>query len=340
MDTGSCLNEAPPLRMLVVLEFRQAIQAAQVRLLQHQFSSVIHFHLFNVSMLLPRAVNENRYYMEMILVGWNEHYAVYGIWDWWIPARLNAFYANSSAQTGIQEYKIGESCKLRSVSKSLSTSSHHGSHLNPPFHPFVCTKSTLESKYFTMSAERMWDHRRYKIEESTAQNGGKRTVFIEHMAPGTSVPPHVHYRFSETFDLIQGSMKVYTCDKPDVDLLAKNPQTVEIGKLATVEAGTYHQFVAGDEPTILRAIVTPGDADFERLVNIMAGLANDGELAQYDDSVALLSIAMELADAHVFGPTKAVLDKANLEQADEIRALKEELLAKYADGRSGASLPN
>lgn len=45
-----------------------------------------------------------------------------------------------------------------------------------------------------MSAERRFNQRRFHIEESITQNGGARTVFIEHMTPGTTVPPHYHTR--------------------------------------------------------------------------------------------------------------------------------------------------
>lgn len=43
-----------------------------------------------------------------------------------------------------------------------------------------------------MSAERRFNQRRFHLEESLTQNGGARTVFIEHMTPGTTVPPHYH----------------------------------------------------------------------------------------------------------------------------------------------------
>jgi hypothetical protein len=45
-----------------------------------------------------------------------------------------------------------------------------------------------------MSAERRFDQRRFHLEESVRHNGGARTVFIEHMTPGTTVPPHYHSR--------------------------------------------------------------------------------------------------------------------------------------------------
>lgn len=45
-----------------------------------------------------------------------------------------------------------------------------------------------------MSAERRWDQRRFHLEESLTQNSGARTVFIEYMTPGTTVPPHYHTR--------------------------------------------------------------------------------------------------------------------------------------------------
>jgi mannose-6-phosphate isomerase-like protein (cupin superfamily) len=78
------------------------------------------------------------------------------------------------------------------------------------------------------------------IEESASLNGGKRTVFIETMTPGTSVPPHFHKRFSETFDLVSGSMTVYKTDESDIGRLEASAQNLQIGERKVVEPGQFH----------------------------------------------------------------------------------------------------
>jgi hypothetical protein len=180
-----------------------------------------------------------------------------------------------------------------------------------------------------MSADRRWDKRRFQLEESTTLNGGARTVFIEHMTPGTTVPPHFHTRFSETFDLISGSIAIYSSDEPDLNVLEASAQELEVGKKVTVAPKRYHQYKVGSEEAVLRVIVTPGDADFERLLKIMNGFDEDGGLKKMGDSVVLMAVIMGLSDAHLIGPAKDMLAGVNNERKDEVNALREELLAKY-----------
>lgn len=180
-----------------------------------------------------------------------------------------------------------------------------------------------------MSAERRWDQRRFQLEESTTLNGGARTIFIEHMTPGTTVPPHFHNRFSETFDLISGSMSVYNCSTSDLDALEASAQQLEIGKSVTVKPGVYHKYLVGSEQTVLRCIVTPGDAGFERLLMIMNGMHEDEELRKMGDSLVLMAVFIELSDAHLIGPAKEMLDEVREGKEDEINAMREKLLEKY-----------
>ena len=190
-----------------------------------------------------------------------------------------------------------------------------------------------------MSSERRWDQRRFKLEESSTQNDGARTVFIEHLTPGTTVPPHYHNRFSETFDLISGSMQVFTTDEPDLAKLEASPQDLEIGKEVTVEPGRYHQYKVGiTENNVLRCTVAPGDADFERLLMIMNGLGRDGRLEEHGDSVVLMAVIMELSDAHLIGPAKEMLDGVRREHGAEILQLKGELLSRYDNDDSVRAL--
>ncbi|KAF5708104.1 cupin 2 conserved barrel domain-containing protein [Fusarium mundagurra] len=181
-----------------------------------------------------------------------------------------------------------------------------------------------------MSSERRWDQRRFRLEESTTLNDGKRTIFIETMTPGTTVPPHFHTRFSETFDLIQGSISVYKSIDPDLDALEASAQPLEVGKPQTVTPNLFHKYlVNGDEGAVLRAILEPGDADFERLLKIMNGLDADGKLAKMGDSLVLMAVVMELSDAHLIGPAKGILDGVRRDKKDEIEKLKAELLKAY-----------
>jgi mannose-6-phosphate isomerase-like protein (cupin superfamily) len=180
-----------------------------------------------------------------------------------------------------------------------------------------------------MSTERRWDERRFQIEESTSSNGGKRTVFTETMTPGTSVPPHYHTRFSETFDLISGSMTVFKSDQPSISALENSATTLQIGAPQTVKPMLWHKYTVGDEVTRLRATITPGNLDFERVLKILDGLRRDGEVEKLGNDVVLMTIIMELTDAHLVGPAKGMLDEVYAKRGDEVQARKDELLGRY-----------
>lgn len=180
-----------------------------------------------------------------------------------------------------------------------------------------------------MAAERRWNERRFILEESTTLNGGARTVFIEHMTPGTTVPPHWHEQFTETFDLIAGSLSLYSHDTTDIPALEASVQPMEIGKLASIPPGKYHKYVSGDDGTTLRAILTPGHRDFERVVVLMNGMAESGELEGLNDSLDLLAIIMDLADAHLYGPIGEMVKAEREKRGGEIDALKKRLLETY-----------
>lgn len=181
-----------------------------------------------------------------------------------------------------------------------------------------------------MEAERRWDKRRFQLEESTSLNSGARTIFIESMTPGTTVPPHFHSRFSETFDLINGSITIYNSAEPDLNLLETSAKDLQVGEKVTIEPGRFHKYnVGGKEQAVLRVIITPGDADFERLLKILNGLDANGELANLGDSVTLMAVIMGLSDAHLIGPTGNMLDGVLAEKKDEIEELRAKLLAKY-----------
>ncbi|XEV07519.1 hypothetical protein FSHL1_012806 [Fusarium sambucinum] len=181
-----------------------------------------------------------------------------------------------------------------------------------------------------MSSERRWDQRRFRLEESTTLNNGKCTIFIETMTSGTTVPPHFHTRFSETFDLMEGSITVYKSTRPDVEVLESSAEPLEVGKPQTVQPNLYHKYLVNDDAgAVLRVILEPGDADFERLLKIMNGLDADGKLKEMGDSLVLMAVVMELSDAHLIGPAKAMLEGVRNVKKDEIAALRAELLKAY-----------
>ncbi|KAF7332459.1 putative cupin 2 conserved barrel domain protein [Mycena kentingensis (nom. inval.)] len=149
----------------------------------------------------------------------------------------------------------------------------------------------------------------------------------------TTVPPHVHHRFAETFDLLSGAISVFHLPSGgahDLEALEASKQALEIGALQTVQPNRLHKYVVeGEEGAVLRVVCTPGMPDFERLLKIMNGLDADGRLAALGDSVVLMAVVMDLSDAHLVGPMGEMLAGVRAEKAEEIAALKKELLDKY-----------
>lgn len=194
-----------------------------------------------------------------------------------------------------------------------------------------------------MSAERRWDQRHFRLEESCTQNNGQRTIFIEHMTPGTTVPTHCHEHFSETFDPLSGTISVYTSagphDSEETWMSNASLTKLEPGVKATVKQGEYHKYVSGpDGEMVLRVIIEPGWPDFEKLMMIMNGLAEDGELEKLGNSLELLAVVMDLANAKVIGPTKGLVDQFYEAKKEEFTALKSRLLKKYDNEESLAKL--
>lgn len=87
-------------------------------------------------------------------------------------------------------------------------------------------------------------------------------------------------------DLISGSIKAYLSpqpkgNEPDLGALQASEQVLEVGKQLTVPPKAYHQYITGNQDTTVRVTLSPGDADFERLLMIMNGLGEDGRLEAF-----------------------------------------------------------
>ena len=181
-----------------------------------------------------------------------------------------------------------------------------------------------------MPAERRWDQREYRIVESASHNDNARTVIIETTTPGTSVPPHYHGRFDETFELINGSVSVHA-EPPGTSELAfqSNLKSLEPGKPVTVPLGWYHQFVVGDETSTFKCTLEPGNFGFENMLKVLDGLKRDGQLDKLEEDDVFLAVLMDLTDAHPLWEAGEMLNNVRKERAGEIEQMKADLLKKY-----------
>lgn len=181
-----------------------------------------------------------------------------------------------------------------------------------------------------MPAERRWDQRIYRIVESASQNNGARTIIIETTTPGTSVPPHYHSSFNETFELIEGSVSVHSGPKDTPEpVFNSNLTPLQPGQPVTVPLGWYHQFVVGDEMSTFKCTLEPGSVGFEGMLKVLDGLKKDGELDKLEESDVFLAVLMDLTDAIPLWEFGEKLAGVRREKGREIEEMKKELLAKY-----------
>jgi quercetin dioxygenase-like cupin family protein len=86
--------------------------------------------------------------------------------------------------------------------------------------------------------------------------------------PGEKTPWHYHTLFSETFEILKGTLEVGK---------GKSVYQLKEGDTATIEPNERHYYhnVSAEE-CIITATVTPGNKNFENALFILRGLANDG----------------------------------------------------------------
>lgn len=97
---------------------------------------------------------------------------------------------------------------------------------------------------------------------------GKNSKLELNIFPGEKTPWHYHTLFSETFDVLKGTLEVGKGN----DILH-----LKQGDTATIKPNEKHYYhnVSNEECTITTTIV-PGNKNFENALFILKGLAQDG----------------------------------------------------------------
>lgn len=102
---------------------------------------------------------------------------------------------------------------------------------------------------------------------SSADNG-KNSVLEMNILPGEKTPWHYHTLFSETFEVLKGTLEVGK---------GKNIYRLKPGDKATIEPYERHYFNnTSNEECIVTTTIDPGNKDFENALFILKGLAKDG----------------------------------------------------------------
>ena len=96
----------------------------------------------------------------------------------------------------------------------------------------------------------------------------KESVLEMNILPTEKTPWHYHTLFSETFEILKGTLEVGK---------GKNIYQLKLGDIATIEPNEKHYYhnVSAAE-CIVKATLNPGNKNFENSLFILKGLAKDG----------------------------------------------------------------
>jgi quercetin dioxygenase-like cupin family protein len=94
------------------------------------------------------------------------------------------------------------------------------------------------------------------------------SVMELNILPGEKTPRHYHTLFSETFEILKGTLEVG---------VGKNIHQLKQGDIATIKPKEKHYYHnVSQEECIIKAILNPGNKNFENSLFILKGLAKDG----------------------------------------------------------------
>lgn len=86
--------------------------------------------------------------------------------------------------------------------------------------------------------------------------------------PGEKTPWHYHTLFSETFEILNGTLEVGK---------GKVVQHLKKGEIATININEKHYYHnVSKEVCVIKATLKPGNNNFEKSLFILKGLASDG----------------------------------------------------------------
>ena len=102
----------------------------------------------------------------------------------------------------------------------------------------------------------------------TSADTNKNSVLELNILPGEKTPWHYHTLFSETFEVLKGTLEVGK---------GKDIHHLKQGDIATIEPNEKHYYHnVSNEECIITATLNPGNKNFENSLFILKGLAKDG----------------------------------------------------------------
>ena len=102
----------------------------------------------------------------------------------------------------------------------------------------------------------------------TSADKNKDSVLEMNILPGEKTPWHYHTLFSETFEILRGTLEVGK---------GNHIHQLKQGDVAMIKAGEKHYYNnVSKEECIIIATLNPGNKNFENSLFILKGLAKDG----------------------------------------------------------------
>lgn len=106
------------------------------------------------------------------------------------------------------------------------------------------------------------------IKRISAAGSTNESVMELNIFPGEKTPWHYHTDFSETFEVLKGTLEVGA---------GKEILQLKKGEAATIDRNEKHYYYnISKEECIIRVIIKPGNKNFEKALFILKGLYNDG----------------------------------------------------------------
>ena len=99
-------------------------------------------------------------------------------------------------------------------------------------------------------------------------NTNKESVLEMNIFPGEKTPWHYHTLFSETFEILKGTLEVGK---------VKDILHLKRGDIATIQPNEKHYYEnISNEECVITTTIDPGNENFEKSLFILKGLANAG----------------------------------------------------------------
>lgn len=158
---------------------------------------------------------------------------------------------------------------------------------------------------------------------TASQSKGEKTLLEIYLGPKGGNPLHYH-PFTESFKVLDGELTVQ---------IGKKIKKLMPGETASVPSNAVHRFYnASNKPVLFTCELNPACEDFENVLRIGCGLANDGKAGRNGMPKSLwhMAILMNMAEGSFVGAF-SVLERffRLLARTAKARRIEKELLAKY-----------